>query len=157
MDSRNDNRSTTSQWLGTEPGRMIARGHPAGDFLEAYDWRVVAEEPGHFEIDAHLPDRVLNPRGQLFGGFTPTYIDLVSLHVTRAGPDRVNPDIPRTWMATVNMRIDYFEPITGPRFTIKATVEHRRNRNWLVSTQMFQDGILATYALTTLRSQEPIG
>ncbi|MCP4228177.1 MAG: hypothetical protein GY773_32915 [Actinomycetia bacterium] len=157
MDSQNDHGSAPSHWLSIEPGRLIARGHPAGDFLEAYDWRVVVEDVGCLEIDAHLPDRVLNPRGHLFGGFTPTYVELVSLHVARAGPDRTKPDTPRTWMATVNMRVDYFEPITGPRFTIKASVEHRRNRNWLVSTQMFQDGTLATYALTTMRSQDPIG
>ena len=59
------------------------RGHPAGDFLEAYLWRVVERGPGWLKVDAHLPDHARNPRGQLFGGFTPTYVDLISLFAAR--------------------------------------------------------------------------
>jgi len=158
MESRIDHAPTgrPPHWLEIEPGRLMNRGHPAGDLLEAYDWVVLDEEPGRLRIDAHIPARVLNPRGQLFGGFTPTYVDLVSLHCTRAGPDRTNPEVPRTWMATVNMRIDYFEPILGPRFTIEANVEHRRGKTWLVATRMYQDDLLAAYALTTLRTSDPM-
>ena len=60
----------------------------AGDFLEAYDWTVLEERVGFLRLDAGLPDHVKNPRGQLFGGFTPTYVDLVALNTVRAGPDR---------------------------------------------------------------------
>ena len=28
-------------WRNPEPGRVIGRGHPAGDFLEAYDWHLL--------------------------------------------------------------------------------------------------------------------
>ncbi|MDH3681590.1 MAG: hypothetical protein OEV40_16765, partial [Acidimicrobiia bacterium] len=101
-----------------------------------------------------LPAWVLNPRGQLFGGFTATYVDLVSLHANRAGPERRSADAPRSWMATINMRIDYLEPIVGPRFTIEALVEHRRGATSLVATRMFQGEALAAYALTTMRALE---
>lgn len=139
------------QLFDVPPERLVGKGHPAGDFLEAYDWIVVDEEVDRLRIDAHLPAQVLNPRGQLFGGFTPTYVDLVSLHANRAGPDRNAPDRPRFWTATINMRVDYFEPITGPRFVIEAIVENRRGQTSLVATRMYQDGVLATYAITTMR------
>ncbi|MEM9894192.1 MAG: PaaI family thioesterase [Actinomycetota bacterium] len=136
------------------PNRLIGRGHAAGDFLEAYEWEVVEESPGRLVLDVHLPVHACNPLGQLFGGFTPTYIDLVSLLATRAGPDRLNPDVDRHWLSTLNMRIDYYEPVVGPRFQVEATVEHRRGRTYLVTTKMRQEGTLAVFALTTLRSQD---
>ena len=143
--------------MDVPPGRLMGRGHPAGDLLEAYEWIVVAEEPGSLRIDAHLPAQVLNPRQQLFGGFTPTYVDLVSLHAARAGPERLDPARPRFGMATINMRVDYYEPILGPRFIIHADLEHRRGRTHLVTTRMFQDDVLAVFAVTTLRQlDEPI-
>lgn len=141
-------------WTDVPPGRLVNRGHPAGDHLEAYDWTVLDQEPGLLRIDAHLPPQVRNPQGQLFGGFTPTYIDLISLHVTRTTEDTSDPDTPRYWMATVNMRVDYFEPVVGPRFILEAEVEHQRGRTFLVASRMIQDGVLATYALTTLRRTE---
>ncbi|MFV0258268.1 MAG: PaaI family thioesterase [Acidimicrobiales bacterium] len=135
----------------TAPDRLIGKGHAAGDFLEAYDWVVTEESHGHLAIRAHLPDHARNPRGQLFGGFTPTYVDLVALFTVRAGPDRLNPDAPRHWLATTNMRIDYFEPITGPMFTITSTVEKRRGRTVFVTTRFFQGDELAVHAVTTMR------
>ena len=48
-------------------------------YFQAFDWVVVLEEAGFLRLDIRLPDHVRNPRGQLFGGFTPTYVDLVSL------------------------------------------------------------------------------
>src|SRR5687767_6380196 len=93
-------------WASPPPGRLIGRGHPAGDFLEAHDWDVLEEGPGYLRIEASLPQHVRNPRGQLFGGFTPTYVDLVALFTVRAGVDRTSG--PRSWLATTNMRIDYF-------------------------------------------------
>ena len=53
-----------------------------------------------------------NLRGQLFGGFTPTYVDFIALNTIRAGSDRS-----KGWgyfLATTNMRVDYFEPVTEP-------------------------------------------
>ena len=144
-------------WATPPPGRLIGRGHPAGDFLEAYDWEVLEEGAGRLRIEASLPDQVKNPRGQLFGGFTPTYVDLVALFTVRAGSDRSGP---RSWLATTNMRIDYFEPIVGPRFVIDSTREKHRGRTSFVATRFLQDGELAVYALTTMREvalDRPLG
>src|SRR5262245_15241974 len=102
-------------WMTRQPGQLLGRGHPAGDFLEAYDWTVLEENRGVLRIRAHLPAHVKNPRGQLFGGFTPTYVDLIALLTVRAGERRDTTGF-RTWLATTNMRVDYFEPIVGPVF-----------------------------------------
>ena len=72
-------------WGSPPPGRLIGRGHPAGDFLGAHEWDLLEEREGFLRISAALPDHVKNPRGQLFGGFTPTYVDLVALF-TAASP-----------------------------------------------------------------------
>ncbi len=137
-------------WTNPEPGRLLGRGHPVGDFLEAYDWRVLEERPGWLLLDVHLPAQVKNPRGQLFGGFTPTYVDLVALRTVRAGAAR---QAPRGWLATVNMRIDYFEPVVE-EFRIESSILHRRGRTVLVQTR-FHDrgGELLVFALTTLRER----
>lgn len=139
----------------TTPDRLIGRGHSAGDFLEAYDWIVTEESSGFLRLDVHLPTHVRNPRGQLFGGFTPTYVDLVALFTVRAGPDRLNPEAPRGWLATTNMRVDYFEPVLGPRFEIESRIEKLRGRTVMVASRFLQDGDLAVHALTTMRKLEP--
>lgn len=137
------------------PGRLVGRGHPAGDFLEAWDWELKEESEGYLLIDAHLPEHVKNPRGQLFGGFTPTYVDLVALFTVRAGRreawmTEATAGRP-SWLATTNMRVDYFEPIAGPRFAIESRCEKQRGRTNFVTTRFFQDGELAVYAVTTMR------
>jgi acyl-coenzyme A thioesterase PaaI-like protein len=145
-------------WTTREPGRLIGRGHPAGDFLEAYDWMLLVEEPGHLRVQCNLPQHVRNPRGQLFGGFTPTYVDMIALMTVHAGEDRAAR--PRTWLATINMRVDYFEPITGPTFIVDSTLENRRGRTGFVITRFFQDDQLAAHALTTMREMpidRPLG
>lgn len=145
-------------WALPEPGRLLGRGHPAGDFLEAWAWDVDEERDGYLRLTVHLPEHVRNPRGQLFGGFTPTYVDLVALFTVRAGQERTGSF--RSWLATTNMRIDYFEPITGPRFEIESVREKRRGRTTMVATRFFQDGELAVYALTTMREmpiERPLG
>ena len=128
----------------------MGRGHMAGDFLEAYDWEVQREEPGLLRVSAHLPAHVRNPRGQLFGGFTPTYVDLISLFTVRAG----RRDEEFFWLATTNMRIDYFEPILGPRFVIEGSIEKRRGRTHFAAVRFFvgeRHDDLAVFALTTMR------
>src|SRR5258706_12978389 len=82
-------------WASPEPGRLIGRGHPAGDFLEAWAWDVLEEGDGVLRILAHLPNQVRNPRGQLFGGVTPTYVDLVSLFAARSRAQRAAQPEPR--------------------------------------------------------------
>lgn len=146
-------------WAVPAPGRLLGRGHPAGDFLEAYDWVVLDEREGYVRVEAGLPDHVRNPRGQLFGGFTPTYVDLVALFTVRSGPRRLS-GTDRRWLATSHMEVDYFEPIVGPRFVIESRLEKRRGRTNFVLTRFFQDGELAVLAATTLRDLEvdrPLG
>ena len=146
-------------WSAVEPGRLIGKGHTAGDFLEAWAWEVREEDAGYVRIAAHLPDAVKNPRGQLFGGFTPAYVDLVALFTTRAGPDRLMGAF-KSWLATTHMSIDYFEPVTGPTFEIESRVEKRRGRTIFVNTRFLQDGELAVLAATTLRElpiDRPLG
>lgn len=138
-------------WLTRQPGQLIGKGHPAGDFLQAYDWKVLAEDEGFLRIRAHVPAHVKNPRGQLFGGFTPTYVDLVALFTVRAGEQRVAQRF-RTWLATTNMRVDYFEPIVGPQFVMESRLIKKRGRTNFVETRFFDpEETLAVFALTTLR------
>lgn len=136
------------RWIADrEPGRLIGRGHPAGDFLEAYDWQVLEVRQGHLRLDVHLPEHVKNPRGQLFGGFTPTYVDFVALFTVHAGQSTWD-----GWLATTNMRVDYFEPVVGPRFGIESTLLKSRGRLRFVETKFFDaQGSLAVFALTTIR------
>lgn len=134
-------------WMTDDPARMMGRGHTAGDFLEAWKWTVEQAAEGFLRVSAHLPERALNPAGQLFGGFTPTYVDLVSIFTV------IGPGASRgvRWLSTVSMSLDYFEPITGPTFVIEGREEKRRGRNHHVITRFFQDDELAVIAATTLR------
>ena len=155
---RPDASSAMRAWSAPPPGRLIGRGHPAGDFLEAYDWDLLEAKRGYLRVEAGLPDQVKNPRGQLFGGFTPTYVDMIALMTVHAGEDRNSG--PRNWLATTNMRVDYFEPVTGPRFLIESQLEKRRGRTCFVVTRFYQDGELAAHAVTTMREvalNRPLG
>lgn len=138
-------------WASDDPQRVMGRGHPVGDFLEAYDWRVLERARGRLRVRAALPDAVRNPRGELFGGFTPTYVDLFAIfvfHTTRA------PSAPRPWLSTANLRVDYFAPIHGPEFEIDGCVLHRRGRSGHVEVRFCDiDGSLCALALATLIEQ----
>src|SRR5262249_34974369 len=141
-------------WMAPEPGKLLGKGHPAGDFLEAYNWKLLERGKGYLKVEAHLPDRVRNPRGQLFGGFTPTYVDLISLFASRTGDAAARAGaIPRPWLATTNMRVDYFDPVTGPRFHLEARIVRERGRTVMIETRFLDpaDGKLLVFALTTLR------
>ncbi len=138
-------------WATTEPGRLVNKGHGAGDVLEAWKWQVVERSAGKLVIDAHLPEHLMNPQGQLFGGFTPTYVDFVSLHTLHSmDPDR-DPTSPKDWLTTINMRCDYFEPILGPTFVVEGEVINTRGLTSLVSAKFFQGDTMAAHAITTLR------
>jgi acyl-coenzyme A thioesterase PaaI-like protein len=123
---------------------------------------VLDERDGYLRLGVHLPDTVKNPRGQLFGGFTPTYVDLVALFTVRAGPERQARMAAGTsgWLATTNMRVDYFEPVVGPTFVIESEREKQRGRTHVVLTRFLQDDELAVLALTTMREvamDRPLG
>ncbi|MFI5309568.1 MAG: PaaI family thioesterase [Polyangiales bacterium] len=136
-------------WLPAPPGRLFGRGHPVAEFLEAYDWSVLAHEPGSYALEAHLPQQVKNPRGQMFGGFAPTYIDLVAVRTAHS----VLGDGPRG-MATVNMRVDYFEPVADARFRLKSRVINTRGKTHLVEV-LLEDlaGKLLVFSIVTLRQR----
>jgi acyl-coenzyme A thioesterase PaaI-like protein len=154
-----DDEPTLRPWVTPEPGRLIGRGHPAGDFLEAWAWEVLDEGDGHVRVSAHLPAHVRNPRGQLFGGFTPTYVDLIALFTVRSRAHRAAPGGHR-WLATTSMRVDYFEPIVGPSFIIDSRREKQRGHTHHVLTRFLQDGALAVLAATTMREvmhDRPLG
>lgn len=101
------------------------------------------------EVEAHLPSQVLNPRGQLFGGFTGTYVDMISLYTCRT----LNEDSSASpWSATVNMRIDYFAPVLGPRFNLLGELINDGRSTCLIATTFSAlDGEKLVYAITTLR------
>jgi len=128
----------------------VGRGHPAGDFLEAYEWKVLERRPGYVRLDCHLPDHVKNPRGQLFGGFTPTYVDFIALFTIHEGHSDENRwDF---WLATTNMRVDYLEPVLGPHFRVESRLINERKRTCLAETRFLStEGTLLVFALTTIR------
>jgi acyl-coenzyme A thioesterase PaaI-like protein len=122
-----------------DPRRLIARGHPVGDVLEAYDWEVLHRGPGRLRVSAHLPAVVCNPRGQLFGGFTGTYVDFMSIFTFWAGREP-EPGQRRPWLTTLNMRIDYFRPVTGPRFEMEGRVVQRSGKTGTIETRFHEAG-----------------
>jgi acyl-coenzyme A thioesterase PaaI-like protein len=139
-------------WREHEPGRLIGRGHPAGDFLEAWRWQVLEERPGFLRLAAHVPDHVRNPRGQLFGGFTPTYVDLVALFTFRAGR---RGEGPRHWLTTISMQVEYLAPVTDADLVIESEITARRGRMAWISTRFLgADGEPRVLARTVLRTVE---
>ncbi len=142
-------------WAEPEPGRLMNKGHSAGDFLEAWKWTVLDGPPDRLLVEAHLPESLKNPKGQLFGGFTPTYVDLISLYTVHAHRSTHDPEAPRSFLNTINMRCDYFEPVLGPTFTIEGEVVNRRGQIFLVSTTFRSGETMLAHAITTLRTAEP--
>ncbi len=136
-------------WQVDDPRRLLGRGHPVGDFLAADRWEVLERAPGRLLLRCDLPEQVRNLRGELFGGFAPTYVDLVALHTIREG---IPPESPRTPLVTADLRVDFFEPVRGPSFRIRSEVLHRGGRTWHVQTRFLSepDEDLLAQALTTL-------
>jgi acyl-coenzyme A thioesterase PaaI-like protein len=138
-------------WRDPPPGRLMGPGHPAGDFLHAPDWLVLEESEGRLVVDVPLVDAAKNFRGQLFGGFAPAYVDLIALRTVSAGAR----DREHGWLITLNMRVEYIEPVEGPRFVIESRVVNRRGRSLLVET-VFRDapgGRMLLFATLTLMEQ----
>ena len=119
--------------------------------LEAWRWRVLERSVGLLVVECHLPEMLMNPQGQLFGGFTTTYIDFVSLHTVHSSDPDHDPSSPRDWLTTLNLHCDYFEPITEETFTVRGEVLNQRGANSLVSTKFFQGRTMAAHGLATLR------
>ena len=128
---------------------LLKPGHNAGDLVESTRWKILTEERGLVEVEAHLPEHLLNPRNQLFGGFTGTYVDMISIYTCRTLFDDENRF---KWSATVNMRIDYFAPVLGPTFRLRGELINDGRTTCLLSTHFLDlDGNKLVYAITTLR------
>jgi acyl-coenzyme A thioesterase PaaI-like protein len=112
-------------WRNADPGRLMGPGHPAGDFLAGPEWKVLEEAPGRLVVDVPMVDAVKNFRGHLFGGFAPAYIDLIALRTVSAGSPH---GTAHGWLLTLNLHVEYFEPVEGPRFIIESTIVNRRGR-----------------------------
>jgi acyl-coenzyme A thioesterase PaaI-like protein len=143
---------TRAIWGNPEPGRLLGPGHRAGDFLNGPDWRIVEESEGRFLVDVPLVPEAKNYRGHLFGGFAPAYIDLIALRTVSAGRSL---DVEHGWLLTLGMRVDYFEPVEGPRFLIESHITSRRGRTIFVEIR-FRDleGKLLLFATATLLEQK---
>jgi len=130
------------------PGRLLGRGHPAGDILEAWSWELLEEGPSGVRLHCHVPPHLQNAQGQLFGGFTPTYVDLIAICTVRAAWPL---DAPGRWLATLNMRVDYIDPVLQD-FAVESRVIRQRKASWWVETRFLDgDGTILALALTTLR------
>ena len=140
--------SPSRPWATTDPARLVGRGHPAGDILEAWAWEVLDRSDGYVRVSAHLPAHLCNPRGELFGGFTPAYVDLLAIHTVRS--HRLAPPGRRPRLSTVSLRVDYIEPIVGPTFIVDSQLEKQRGRTNYVTTRFMQDGELAALAATVV-------
>ena len=138
-------------WATDDPDRLVGRGHPIGEFLQAWRWDVLERGDGHLRLSAHLPEHVLNPRAELFGGFTATYVDFVALFTVNAKVGREE-QRHRLGLATLAMRLDYLEPVTGPTFVIDSRVEATRGATDHVITTLMHDDVVAVLATTTLRT-----
>jgi uncharacterized protein (TIGR00369 family) len=139
------------RWDTDDPERLVGRGHPVGDYLDAWDWRVALREPGRVRVRARLPERVMNPRGELFGGFTPTYADFFGLHVYHSSRPE---GAPRNWLSTADLHVDFFAPIHGPDIEMDGRVLHKGGRTGHVQIEFFDDaGRLCALSHLTLIEQ----
>jgi acyl-coenzyme A thioesterase PaaI-like protein len=137
-------------WKNPAPGRLMGPGHPAGDLLDGPDWRVLEESTGRLVVDVPLVAAVKNFRSQLFGGFAPAYIDLIALRTVSAGTG----ERAHGWLVTLNLHVEFFEPVEGPRFIIESTVVNRRARTIFVETRFkSSEGKLLLFATVTLLEQ----
>lgn len=123
---------TRAVWGNPEPGRLMGPGHPAGDLVDGPDWRIVEESEGRFVADVPLVPAAKNYRGHLFGGFAPVYIDLIALRTVSAGRSL---DVTHGWLLTLGIRVDFFEPVEGPRFLIESQITVRRGRTLFVEVR----------------------
>ena len=128
---------------------FLKPGHNAGDLVQTQHWKVLEESRGRVRVDVPLPQHLLNPRNQLFGGFTGIFVDMISIWTVRTLFEDRNQF---QWAATVNMRIDYFAPVLGPRFVLHGDLVNDGNTTSLVSTTFLDEGgNKLVYAITTMR------
>ena len=114
---------------------LFRPGHRAGDFLGAPEWVVEQQSEGFLALRVPLPDHVRNPAGQLFGGFTGTYVDLVALSTAYVGSTE-----PRLWLATTGMHLNYLAPVIGPTLVIEGRLTAAVGRTRAVEVRLFNLG-----------------
>ena len=129
---------------------LLPPGHNAGDLVESYKWEVMKEVPGEFQVKAHLPERLLNPRKQLFGGFHGVYVDLMSIYTVRT---LLTDTQSFKWSTTINMRIDYFAPVEGESLLLNSEVINDGKSTCLVATTFKNvEGRKLVFAIATLKT-----
>ena len=128
---------------------LLPPGHNAGALVETYKWSRIKEPLGEIEVKAHLPERLLNPREQLFGGFHGVYVDLMSIYAARTLITDTQSFI---WSITINMRIDYFAPVKGESFLLNSEVINDGKSTCLVATTFKSlEEVKLVYAIATLK------
>ena len=131
---------------------LLPPGHNAGDLVESCKWEVIKEAPGKLEVKAHLPERLLNPRDQLFGGFHGVYVDLMSICTART---MRSDGQPFKWSTTINMRIDYLAPVEGESFLMESEVINNGKSTCLVATTFKStEGVRLVFAIATLKKSD---
>lgn len=126
---------TSPPWYEPGPDQLIGPGHRVGDLLDAPRWRVREQAPDYLLVEAPLPEHVLNPRGHLFGGFTPIYCDFMAIFVARQKTELAATHKWSGWMATRDMRIEYLRPVTNSPLVLEGRALHRGRRNHLVEVR----------------------
>jgi acyl-coenzyme A thioesterase PaaI-like protein len=124
---------------------------PMGSIAAQFDvanWKVLSEQPGFVRVDVPLHPWLRNPLGQLFGGFTASYADMLTFRVARSG-DLTTRDS-SSWYATTGMRVDYLEPITAEHFQVECHLLKARGKSILTEARFYQDDVLAAFAVTTM-------
>ena len=150
MNGPRDAEAMLRRWRTDDPKRVVGAGHPIGDFLEAHAWEVLERAPGRLRVRARLPAAVMNPRGELFGGFTPTYVDFLALHVLHTARGA---DAPVGWLSTASLRIDYFAPLVGPEIEMAGELLNRSGRTAHVEIRFEERARLCALAQATLVEQ----
>lgn len=137
-------------WDEPAPGRLLGPGHRIADMLDAPSWRVREQGGGRLVVQATLPLLLQNYRGQLFGGFTGAYIDFIGLALVRSQLSEEQRAV--LGLTTLNMRIEYFEPVVGPHFLLEATVLKVRGHNFFLDIHFRSlAGVLLVGASVALR------
>lgn len=140
-------------WDEAPPGHLLGPGHHIGDLLDAPAWQLLEQTDSRLVVLATLPKRMQNYRGQLFGGFTGTYVDFIALGCVRQRFTSAEKQL--FGLTTLNMHIDYFAPVTGPRFRLEAEIVKERRRNFFLGIRFCSvDGDLQAVATVALRRIE---
>lgn len=139
----------------TAQENSTARGTPSpapmsmiGAHFDVENWKVLSEEPRYIRVEVPLHPRLKNPLGQLFGGFTPAYADMLAARVIRSS-DKSLSDSP-IWYATTGLRVDYLEPIVGDSFQVECRLLKSRGKSMLVEAKFYQGEVLAAFAVVTM-------